>query len=47
VNSEMHIEAMIKRVWRYNWRPRLRELRDRLGACDRAGLEMHLETEAE
>jgi len=43
VNSEMHLEAVIERVWRCNWRPRLSELRDALGGCDRASLEMHFE----
>jgi len=45
VNSEMHFEAVIERVWRCNWRPRLSELRDTLGGSDRASLEMHLEAE--
>jgi hypothetical protein len=43
---EMHFEAVIKRVWRFTWRPRLSELRDALGGCDRrdrASLEMHWE----
>jgi len=47
VNSEMHFEAVIERVWRCNWRPRLSELRDTLGGRDRASLEMHLEAEIE
>jgi hypothetical protein len=45
VNSEMDFEAMIAQVWRYNWRPRLSELRDTLGGRDRVSLEMHLEAE--
>jgi len=43
VNSEMQFEAVIERVWRCNWRPRLPELRDTLRGRDRASLEMHLE----
>jgi len=39
VNSEMHWEAVIERLWR----PRLSELRDALGGRDRASLEMHWE----
>jgi len=47
VNSEMHFEAVIERVWRCNWRSRLSELRDALGSCDRVSLEMHLAGEVE
>jgi len=47
VNSEMHLEAVIERVWRCTWRLRSSELRDALGGRDRASLEMHLETEIE
>jgi hypothetical protein len=46
VNSEMHSEAVIERVWRCTWWPRLSELRDALGGRhrrDRASLEMHFE----
>jgi hypothetical protein len=43
VNSEMHFEAVVERVWRCNWKPRLSELRDTLRGRDRASLEMHLE----
>jgi len=43
VNSEMHFQAVIERVWRCNWRPRMSELRDALGGRDRASLEMHFE----
>jgi len=43
----MHFEAVIERVWRCNWRPRLSELRDALGGRDRLSLEMHLEAEIE
>ena len=42
----MHLEAVIERVWRCTWRPRLSELRDALGGRDRrdrASLEMHFE----
>ena len=47
MNSEIHFEAVIERVWRCNWRPRLSELTDTLGGRDRASLEMHLESEIE
>jgi len=47
VNSQMHLEAVIERVWRCIWRARLSELRDALGGRDRASLEMHLEAEVE
>jgi len=40
---EMHLEDMIKPVWRCNWRQILSELRDALGGCDRASLEIHLQ----
>jgi len=43
VNSEMHLEAVIERVWRCTWRPRLSELRDSLGGRDRVSLEMQFE----
>jgi len=43
VNSEIHWEAMIERVWRSTWRPRSSELRAALGGRDRVSLEMHLE----
>jgi len=43
VNSEIHSEAVIERVWRCIWRPRSSELRDALGGRDRASLEMHWE----
>jgi len=39
VNSEIHSEAVIERVWRCTWRPRSSELRE--------SLEMHLEAEIE
>jgi len=39
VNSEMHLEAVIERVWRCTWRLRSSELRDAIGGCDRASLE--------
>jgi len=47
VNSEMHLEAVIDRVWRCTGRPRSSELRDALGGCGRATLEMHSEAEME
>ena len=43
MNSEMHWKAVIKRVWRCNWRSRFSELRDALGRRDRASLELHFE----
>ena len=44
MNSEMHLEAVIERVWRCTWRPRLSELRDALAAgYDRGRLEENLE----
>jgi hypothetical protein len=43
VNSEMHFEAVIERVWRCNWRPRSSELRAALAGYDRARLEEYLE----
>jgi hypothetical protein len=43
VNSEMHLEAMIERVWRCNWKPRLSKLRDALGGRDGASFEIDLE----
>jgi len=45
VNSEIHWEAVIERVWRCTWRPRSSELRAALGGRDRGSLEMHLEAE--
>jgi hypothetical protein len=47
VNSEIHSEAVIQRVWRCNWRLRLSELRDARGGHDRVDLEMHLAAEVE
>jgi len=47
VNSEMHWEAKIERVWRCTLRPCLSELSDALRGRDRASLEMHLEAEIE
>jgi len=45
VNSEMHLEGVIERVWRCTGRPWWRELRDALGGRDRASLEMNWEAE--
>jgi len=39
----MHLEAVIERVWRYNWRPCSSEFGDRPGGRDRASWEMHLQ----
>jgi len=47
VNSEMHLEAVIERVWRCTGWPRWSELRDALGGRVRASLEMHWETKME
>jgi hypothetical protein len=43
VNSAIHSEAVIERVWRCTWSPRLSELRAALGGRDRLNSEMHLE----
>jgi len=43
VNSEMHLEAMIERVWRCTWRLRSSELRDALGGHDRANFQAVIE----
>ena len=43
----MHIEAMIERGWRSNWRLTLTDLRDALGGRNQTSLEMHLEAEVE
>jgi hypothetical protein len=43
VNSEMHSEAGIQRVWRCTRRPRSIELRDALQGHDRARLEKYLD----
>jgi len=45
VNPEMHLEAVIERVWRSAWRLGLSNLRNALGGRDRASFEMHLEAE--
>jgi len=47
VTSEMHLEAVIERVWRCNRRPRSSELRAALGGQDRVSLEMQLKAEIE
>jgi hypothetical protein len=47
VNLEMHIGALIKRVWRCNWRHRLRQLRETLGGCHPETVQLHLEAEIE
>jgi len=43
VISDMHLEAVIERDWRCNWRSRLSQLRDALGGRDRASLETEIE----
>jgi len=43
MNSEMHLEAVIDRVWRYTLRPRSSEFGDALGGPDRASLDEYLE----
>jgi hypothetical protein len=45
LSLEIDWEAMIEQIWRCTWRPRLSELRDTLGDCDRVSLEMQLEIE--
>ena len=40
VNPEMHLEAVIKGVWKCIWRPRLSELRDAHGGRNSASVEM-------
>jgi len=47
VNSEMHLEAVIERIWKCTGRPGWSELRDALGGRDRASLEMHWQAEIE
>jgi hypothetical protein len=47
VKSEMHSEAMIKRVWRCNWKSRLSALSDALGGRVQVSLVMHLEAEVQ
>ena len=44
MNSAIQLEAMIKRVWRFTWRPGSSDLRDALPDSNRVSLEMHLET---
>ena len=39
MNSEMQLEALIERIWRCTWRPRLSEHGDGLGGHNRASLE--------
>jgi len=39
----IYLEAIIKLVWRWTWRPRSNELSDALGGLDRTSLEMHWE----
>ena len=38
LNSEMYLEAVIKRGWRCTWRPRLSEFGDALGGQDKVEL---------
>ena len=40
---EIHLEAIIERVWRCTWRPWSSEFRDALGGCDWVRLETHFE----
>jgi hypothetical protein len=42
VNSDIHLEAVIERVWKCNWRPTLSKFRDSLGGHGGASFEMHL-----
>ena len=43
MNSEMHLAAIIERVWRYTWRITSSQFGDALGGHDRARLEEYLE----
>jgi hypothetical protein len=43
VNSEIHLEAVIDRVWRCTWRPVSSELRATPGGRARGSMEMHME----
>jgi len=47
VSSEMHLKAVIERVWRCTGGLRWSELRDALGGRDRSSLEMHWEAVTE
>jgi hypothetical protein len=47
VNSEVHSEAKIERVYRWSWRPRLSELSNTPLGGDRESLEMQLEAAIE
>ena len=47
VDPEIHWEAVMEQVCRWNWSTRLSELRDAYWGCDWANLEMHLGTEIE
>jgi hypothetical protein len=40
---EMYFEAVIERIQRCTWRPRLSQVGDALGGRDSVGLEMQLE----
>ena len=44
---EIHLEAMIERVWRYTWRPRSSEFGDTVAGHNRANLEIHFEAAIE
>jgi len=39
----MQLEAIIERLWRCTWRPRLSEFGDALGGRDQASLKMYLQ----
>jgi hypothetical protein len=43
VNSEIHSDATIERVWIYTRRPKWSELRDAVGGRDQASLDIHME----
>jgi len=45
MNTEIHSEAMMERVWRFNLRPKLSELGEALAGRDWASLEKNLEAE--
>ena len=43
MNSGIHFVAMIERVWRCNWRPKLSKLTDTFGGRARESLQMYWE----
>jgi hypothetical protein len=43
----MHLQAVMKRIWSYTWRPPSSEFGAALGGNDHVCLEMHLEAVSE